>query len=82
MTATDNERADVGRRRLIVLVPLVVFLGLVLLFLIRLCSGDPSRIPSALIGHPAPQTTCRRLPASIATASRCRASTRRVSRAR
>jgi cytochrome c biogenesis protein CcmG/thiol:disulfide interchange protein DsbE len=39
-----------------VLVPLVVFLALVLLFLIRLYSGDPSRIPSALIGHPAPQT--------------------------
>ena len=38
------------------LVPLIVFLGLVLLFLIRLFAGDPSRIPSALIGHPAPQT--------------------------
>ncbi len=38
------------------LVPLVIFLGLVLLFLIRLYAGDPSRIPSALIGHPAPQT--------------------------
>jgi cytochrome c biogenesis protein CcmG/thiol:disulfide interchange protein DsbE len=34
----------------------VVFLGLVLLFLIRLYSGDPSHIPSALIGQPAPQT--------------------------
>jgi cytochrome c biogenesis protein CcmG/thiol:disulfide interchange protein DsbE len=39
-----------------VLAPLVVFLALVALFLIRLYSGDPSRIPSALIGHPAPQT--------------------------
>jgi cytochrome c biogenesis protein CcmG/thiol:disulfide interchange protein DsbE len=27
------------------------------LFWLRLGSGDPSRIPSALIGHPAPQTT-------------------------
>jgi len=57
VTATDNERANVGRRRLLVLAPLVIFLVLVLLFVIRLFSGDPSRIPSALIGHPAPQTT-------------------------
>ena len=49
-------QAHAGRRRLFVLVPLIVFLGLVLLFLIRLYAGDPSRIPSALIGHPAPQT--------------------------
>src|SRR5208282_539457 len=44
-----------GRRRAVVLLPLVVFLALVALFLIRLYSGDPSLIPSALIGHPAPQ---------------------------
>jgi cytochrome c biogenesis protein CcmG, thiol:disulfide interchange protein DsbE len=56
VTATDNERANVGRRRILVLAPLVIFLVLVLLFVIRLFSGDPSRIPSALIGHPAPQT--------------------------
>ena len=36
--------------------PLLLFVGLVLLFLIRLIAGDPSRIPSALIGQPAPQT--------------------------
>jgi len=52
-----KEAANVGRRRLIVLAPLVAFLGLVVLFLIRLYSGDPSHIPSALIGQPAPQTT-------------------------
>ncbi len=56
MTAAANESANVARRRIVVLVPLLVFLGLVLLFLIRLYSGDPSHIPSALIGHPAPQT--------------------------
>jgi cytochrome c biogenesis protein CcmG, thiol:disulfide interchange protein DsbE len=56
VTTADNERANVGRRRLLVLAPLLLFLGLVLLFVIRLFSGDPSRIPSALIGHPAPQT--------------------------
>jgi cytochrome c biogenesis protein CcmG, thiol:disulfide interchange protein DsbE len=57
VTSAQNERASVGRRLLIVLVPLVLFLAVVLLFLIRLFAGDPSRIPSALIGHPAPQTT-------------------------
>jgi len=56
VTDAATENAHVGRRRLLVLVPLLVFLGLVLLFLIRLYAGDPSRIPSALIGHPAPQT--------------------------
>jgi cytochrome c biogenesis protein CcmG/thiol:disulfide interchange protein DsbE len=44
------------RRRLIVLIPLVAFLALAALFMFRLGSGDPSRIPSALIGHVAPQT--------------------------
>jgi cytochrome c biogenesis protein CcmG/thiol:disulfide interchange protein DsbE len=41
-------------RRILVLLPLVVFLALTALFLVRLFSGDPSRIPSALIGRPAP----------------------------
>jgi cytochrome c biogenesis protein CcmG, thiol:disulfide interchange protein DsbE len=41
-------------RRIIVLLPLAVFLALTALFLVRLFSGDPSRIPSALIGRPAP----------------------------
>ena len=50
----QRRNANIGGRRIIVLAPLVVFLGLVILFLFRLYSGDPSRIPSALIGHPAP----------------------------
>ena len=56
MNGSLDDSANVMRRRLIVLIPLVVFLGLVTLFFVRLFSGDPSRIPSALIGHPAPQT--------------------------
>jgi cytochrome c biogenesis protein CcmG, thiol:disulfide interchange protein DsbE len=44
------------RNRLVMLLPLILFLALAALFLIRLGSGDPSRIPSALIGHPAPMT--------------------------
>jgi cytochrome c biogenesis protein CcmG/thiol:disulfide interchange protein DsbE len=43
-------------RRLIVLLPLILFACLTALFLIRLTAGDPSLIPSALIGHPVPQT--------------------------
>jgi cytochrome c biogenesis protein CcmG/thiol:disulfide interchange protein DsbE len=57
MSATAEESGKVRRRRVIVLLPLVLFLGLALLFLIRLGGGDdPSLIPSALIGQPAPQT--------------------------
>ncbi len=44
------------RRTFLVLLPLIVFLALALLFWFRLGSGDPSRIPSALLGRPAPQT--------------------------
>lgn len=46
------------RRRLwLVALPLVVFLGLAALFLSRLENGgDPSRVPSALIGRKAPAT--------------------------
>src|SRR5262245_41149978 len=54
--AAANEGAA-WRRRLIVLVPLLAFLSLAALFMIRLGAGDPSPIPSALIGHPAPATS-------------------------
>jgi cytochrome c biogenesis protein CcmG, thiol:disulfide interchange protein DsbE len=56
VTDAASETPNVARRRIVVLVPLVVFLALAVLFLFRLSSGDPSIIPSALIGHPAPQT--------------------------
>jgi cytochrome c biogenesis protein CcmG/thiol:disulfide interchange protein DsbE len=56
VTDAANESPNIGRRRIVVLVPLAVFLALAALFLFRLSSGDPSIIPSALIGHPAPQT--------------------------
>ena len=41
----------------VVLGMLIAFAGLAALFWLRLDNGDPSRIPSALIGHPAPQTS-------------------------
>jgi cytochrome c biogenesis protein CcmG/thiol:disulfide interchange protein DsbE len=36
--------------------PLLGFAALTVIFLLRLHGGDPSRIPSALIGRPAPST--------------------------
>lgn len=42
------------RRRLLVLLPLIAFGLLAALFYGRLFSGDPSRLPSALIGREAP----------------------------
>jgi cytochrome c biogenesis protein CcmG, thiol:disulfide interchange protein DsbE len=44
------------RRGFLMALPLILFAGLAALFWFRLGSGDPSKIPSALIGHPAPQT--------------------------
>jgi len=44
-----------GRRWLVAL-PLIGFIALAGLFLVRLHGGDPSKIPSALLGRPAPQT--------------------------
>ena len=58
MTADDapgETDPGAGRRRLIVLIPLAAFLALAALFVLRLGAGDPSRIPSALIGQPAPR---------------------------
>jgi cytochrome c biogenesis protein CcmG/thiol:disulfide interchange protein DsbE len=43
--------------RWLMALPLVVFAVLAAIFWFRLGGGDPSRIPSALIGRPAPQTT-------------------------
>jgi cytochrome c biogenesis protein CcmG, thiol:disulfide interchange protein DsbE len=43
-------------RRWLVALPLIIFVGLAALFLLRLYGGDPSKIPSALIGRPVPQT--------------------------
>jgi cytochrome c biogenesis protein CcmG, thiol:disulfide interchange protein DsbE len=45
-----------SRRSWLMALPLLAFAALAAIFWFRLGSGDPSRIPSALIGHPAPQT--------------------------
>ena len=59
MTFTDKpaeEKSAVMRRRILVLVPLAAFVALAGLFMLRLSAGDPSRIPSVLIGRTAPAT--------------------------
>ena len=55
MSAPTSNDAPRGQRWLMAL-PLVVFAALAAIFWFRLGDSDPSRIPSALIGHPAPQT--------------------------
>src|SRR5262249_22305217 len=52
-TAAENN-PNVLRRRLLLLLPLALFLVLAALFLFRLFGGDISHIPSALIGQPVP----------------------------
>ena len=67
MSAADNDVVEkepgTWRRRALVLIPLVAFLALAALFMFRLGAGDPARIPSALIGRPAPPTSLPPLPA-------------------
>ena len=54
MSTTSNETTRSSRW--LMALPLIVFAALAAMFWFRLGDSDPSRIPSALIGHPAPQT--------------------------
>ncbi len=56
MSVQESASGSTLRRKLLVALPLVLFLALAALFFFRLGSGDPSRIPSALIGREAPKT--------------------------
>ena len=51
---TDTVPTPALRRRLLIALPLLGFIALAALFFRGLESGDPSRLPSALIGRPAP----------------------------
>ena len=57
-TATEGPSR---RQPWLLALPLLAFLALAAIFWFRLGDGDPSRIPSALIGRPAPQTGLRPL---------------------
>jgi cytochrome c biogenesis protein CcmG/thiol:disulfide interchange protein DsbE len=61
MSEPTTTGARPQRRAWLLAMPLVAFAALAALFWFRLGSGDPSRIPSALIGHPAPQTALPQL---------------------
>ena len=52
-TSQDSPRSS----RWLMALPLVIFAALAIIFWYGLGDGDPSRLPSALIGHPAPQTS-------------------------
>src|SRR5712664_2484280 len=56
MSEPATSAAPRQSRRWLVALPLIGFIVLAGLFLLRLHGGDPSKIPSALIGRPAPQT--------------------------
>ena len=53
------------RRSFLVALPLLGFIALAGLFLARLHGGDPAKIPSALLGRPAPQTALPPLPGLV-----------------
>jgi cytochrome c biogenesis protein CcmG/thiol:disulfide interchange protein DsbE len=57
-----EDRTYAPRYRILYLLPVLVFTALAALFLFRLFSGDPSRIPSALIGRPVPSFALAPLP--------------------
>src|SRR4029078_643060 len=57
MSVPTTSESHPRRGRWLVSLPLIGFLAVAALFLVRLYGGDPSKLPSALIGRPAPQTT-------------------------
>src|SRR6187399_1189389 len=56
MITASSEGSARRRRNALVFLPLVAFAALAALFFYRLGTGDPSRLPSALIGRPIPAT--------------------------
>lgn len=60
------EKGSPGRRRLLLILPLLAFLALSAVFLMQLFSGrDSSYVPSALIGESVPQTELPPLEGSV-----------------
>jgi cytochrome c biogenesis protein CcmG/thiol:disulfide interchange protein DsbE len=55
-STTASPPRKTAMRGLLMALPLAAFAALAVLFWFGLHSGDPSLIPSALIGHPVPQT--------------------------
>ncbi|MGI9374040.1 MAG: DsbE family thiol:disulfide interchange protein [Hyphomicrobiales bacterium] len=55
MSAETEKAQNPAKRRLLVMLPLLLFTGLALVFLLQLFAGDPSKLPSALIGKKVPE---------------------------
>jgi cytochrome c biogenesis protein CcmG, thiol:disulfide interchange protein DsbE len=66
MTEPQTSTTPPPRRPYLMALPLLLFAALAVLLWLRLGNGDPSKIPSALIGRPAPQTALPPLKALIA----------------
>jgi cytochrome c biogenesis protein CcmG, thiol:disulfide interchange protein DsbE len=56
MSEQMTSEAAPQRRSWLMMLPLIAFMALAAILWFRLGDDDPSRIPSALIGHPAPRT--------------------------
>jgi cytochrome c biogenesis protein CcmG/thiol:disulfide interchange protein DsbE len=56
MSESSTSETPTPRRSWLMALPLIAFAALAAVFWFKLGTGDPSQIPSALIGHPAPQT--------------------------
>jgi cytochrome c biogenesis protein CcmG, thiol:disulfide interchange protein DsbE len=56
-TASDTTPSTSASRRLLSILPLLIVIALSALFLMRLGAGDSSKLPSTLIGKPAPHLT-------------------------
>lgn len=64
--AADSAAPASRVSRLLFLAPAAVFAGLALIFAVRLGAGDPSRVPSALLGQRAPALDLPALPGLVA----------------
>ena len=62
MATAPSEGSARRRRNVLVFLPLAAFAALAALFFYRLGTGDPSRLPSVLIGRPIPATDLPPLP--------------------
>src|SRR6204780_887660 len=66
MSDSAPSAAPSPHRLWLMALPLVIFIALIALFWYGLREGDPSKIPSALIGRPAPQTALPALEGLVA----------------
>lgn len=57
--SAESQPPGAGRKRLVVLIPVILFVALAGLFYVRLYAGDPGALPSALIGRQAPDAALK-----------------------